>query len=67
MFLAERSTACNNIQLYILFNLKHALVSYFMIQKWVANFEKPKGDPSAFLRPATTNLSPYLKVSHHDL
>ncbi|KAK1312226.1 (6-4)DNA photolyase [Acorus calamus] len=29
--------------------------------KWVANFEKPKGDPSAFLKPATTVLSPYLK------
>ncbi|CAA7044156.1 unnamed protein product [Microthlaspi erraticum] len=28
---------------------------------WVANFEKPKGDPSAFLKPATTVLSPYLK------
>ncbi|KAL5976980.1 (6-4)DNA photolyase [Asimina triloba] len=28
---------------------------------WVANFEKPKGDPSAFLNPATTVLSPYLK------
>ncbi|KAK1265502.1 (6-4)DNA photolyase [Acorus gramineus] len=30
-------------------------------KKWVANFEKPKGDPSAFLKPATTVLSPYLK------
>ncbi|KAG2379788.1 (6-4)DNA photolyase [Vigna angularis] len=30
-------------------------------QKWVANFEKPKGNPSAFLKPATTVLSPYLK------
>lgn len=28
---------------------------------WVAKFEKPKGDPSAFLKPATTVLSPYLK------
>jgi cryptochrome len=28
---------------------------------WVANFEKPKGDPSAFLKPATTVMSPYLK------
>ncbi|KAH6756637.1 DNA photolyase family protein [Perilla frutescens var. hirtella] len=28
---------------------------------WVANFEKPKGDPSSFLKPATTVLSPYLK------
>ncbi|KAI5660527.1 hypothetical protein M9H77_29320 [Catharanthus roseus] len=30
-------------------------------KEWVANFEKPKGDPSAFLKPATTVLSPYLK------
>ncbi|KAM1060515.1 hypothetical protein FF1_025069 [Malus domestica] len=30
-------------------------------KEWVANFEKPKGDPSAFLTPATTVLSPYLK------
>ncbi|CAK7356595.1 unnamed protein product [Dovyalis caffra] len=30
-------------------------------EKWVANFEKPKGDPSAFVKPATTVLSPYLK------
>ncbi|XP_068652564.1 (6-4)DNA photolyase isoform X3 [Aristolochia californica] len=29
--------------------------------EWVSNFEKPKGDPSAFLKPATTVLSPYLK------
>ncbi|KAG0486358.1 hypothetical protein HPP92_008453 [Vanilla planifolia] len=29
---------------------------------WVAKFEKPKGDPSAFIKPATTVLSPYLKV-----
>ncbi|XP_021848229.1 (6-4)DNA photolyase [Spinacia oleracea] len=28
---------------------------------WVAKFEKPKGDPSSFLKPATTVLSPYLK------
>eukprot|EP00884_Botryococcus_braunii_P013546 jgi/Botrbrau1/22192/Bobra.168_1s0024.1 len=28
---------------------------------WVAAFEKPKGDPSAFLKPATTVLSPHLK------
>jgi hypothetical protein len=33
------------------------------LQEWVAKFEKPKGDPSAFLKPATTVLSPYLKVS----
>uniref|UniRef100_I1KVB3 (6-4)DNA photolyase n=1 Tax=Glycine max TaxID=3847 RepID=I1KVB3_SOYBN len=32
-----------------------------MKDKWVANFEKPKGNPSAFLKPATTVLSPYLK------
>ncbi|KAM3247541.1 (6-4)DNA photolyase isoform X1 [Capsicum annuum] len=30
-------------------------------KEWIANFEKPKGDPSAFLKPATTALSPYLK------
>ncbi|CAA0839133.1 (6-4)DNA photolyase [Striga hermonthica] len=30
-------------------------------EEWVANFEKPKGDPSSFLKPATTVLSPYLK------
>ncbi|OMP00141.1 hypothetical protein COLO4_12882 [Corchorus olitorius] len=30
-------------------------------KEWVANFEKPKGDPSAFTKPATTVLSPYLK------
>ncbi|OMO54266.1 Cytochrome c oxidase, subunit Vb [Corchorus capsularis] len=30
-------------------------------KEWVANFEKPKGDPSAFTKPATTILSPYLK------
>jgi len=30
-------------------------------RQWVADFEKPKGDPSAFLAPATTVLSPYLK------
>ncbi|KAJ3693127.1 hypothetical protein LUZ60_012222 [Juncus effusus] len=28
---------------------------------WVVKFEKPKGDPSAFLKPATTVLSPYIK------
>ncbi|KAL6559841.1 (6-4)DNA photolyase [Orobanche gracilis] len=31
-------------------------------KEWVANFEKPKGDPSLFLKPATTVLSPYLKI-----
>ncbi|KAL8250182.1 hypothetical protein R6Q59_033875 [Mikania micrantha] len=30
-------------------------------KEWVAKFEKPNTDPSAFLRPATTMLSPYLK------
>ncbi|XP_022714866.1 (6-4)DNA photolyase isoform X4 [Durio zibethinus] len=31
-------------------------------KEWVANFEKPKGDPSAYVKPATTVLSPYLKI-----
>uniref|UniRef100_A0ACD5Z747 Uncharacterized protein n=1 Tax=Avena sativa TaxID=4498 RepID=A0ACD5Z747_AVESA len=30
-------------------------------KEWVDKFEKRKGDPSAFLKPATTVLSPYLK------
>lgn len=30
-------------------------------EKWVAGFEKPATDPSAFVKPATTVLSPYLK------
>ncbi|XP_020590382.1 (6-4)DNA photolyase [Phalaenopsis equestris] len=30
-------------------------------KKWVAEFEKPKGNPSEFIMPATTVLSPYLK------
>ncbi|KAL2623440.1 hypothetical protein R1flu_003645 [Riccia fluitans] len=30
-------------------------------KKWVSEFEKPKGDPTAFLKPATTCLSPYFK------
>nr|DAD44841.1 TPA_asm: hypothetical protein HUJ06_003071 [Nelumbo nucifera] len=30
-------------------------------EEWVASFEKPKGNPSLFLKPATTVLSPYLK------
>lgn len=34
----------------------------WILQEWVVNFEKPKGDPSAFMKPATTLLSPYLKV-----
>ncbi|KAH9607866.1 hypothetical protein KSS87_000002 [Heliosperma pusillum] len=33
----------------------------FLDKDWVAKFEKPKGDPSSFLKPATTVLSPYLK------
>ncbi|KAI7752056.1 hypothetical protein M8C21_009237 [Ambrosia artemisiifolia] len=31
------------------------------VKEWVAKFEKPNTDPSAFLKPATTMLSPYLK------
>ncbi|XP_078432338.1 DNA photolyase family protein isoform X2 [Wolffia australiana] len=34
---------------------------YLSDKEKVATFEKPKGDPSAFLKPATTVLSPYLK------
>ena len=30
-------------------------------EDWVVQFEKPKGDPSAWPKPATTVLSPYLK------
>ncbi|CAN6456193.1 unnamed protein product [Victoria cruziana] len=30
-------------------------------KEWVAHFDKPKGDPTAFSKPATTVLSPYLK------
>jgi cryptochrome len=30
-------------------------------KQWVADFEKPKGDPALFDPPATTVLSPYLK------
>lgn len=44
----------------------YLLKCYFSVpslQEWVAKFEKPKGDPSSFLKPATTVLSPYLKVS----
>ncbi|KAK7294117.1 hypothetical protein RJT34_17000 [Clitoria ternatea] len=37
------------------------LDEYMKDKKCVANFEKPKGNPTAFLRPATTVLSPYLK------
>lgn len=34
---------------------------YLSDKQWVAAFEKPKGNPAAFTRPATTVLSPYLK------
>lgn len=34
---------------------------YLRDAKWVCGFEKPQTDPSAFERPATTVLSPYLK------
>lgn len=37
------------------------LEDYLKDPKWVCGFEKPQTDPSAFLRPATTVLSPYLK------
>ncbi|GAB2269470.1 (6-4)DNA photolyase [Dionaea muscipula] len=37
------------------------LEQYLEDKEKVANFEKPKGNPSAFLKPATTVLSPYLK------
>lgn len=37
------------------------LAEYMADKKWVCEFEKPKGDPTAFQRPATTVLSPYLK------
>jgi len=37
------------------------LADYLADKKWVCEFEKPKGDPTAFRRPATTVLSPYLK------
>lgn len=47
-----------------LFSPKLKLPCCVGLQEWVANFEKPKGDPSAFLKPATTVLSPYLKVSN---
>jgi cryptochrome len=33
----------------------------FKDPKWICGFEKPATDPSAFDRPATTVLSPYLK------
>lgn len=33
----------------------------FADPKWVAAFQKPDTDPSAFDAPATTVLSPYLK------
>jgi cryptochrome len=36
---------------------------YLADAKWVCAFEKPQTDPSAFEKPATTVLSPYLKVT----
>jgi len=36
---------------------------YLANAKWVCAFEKPQTDPSAFEKPATTVLSPYLKVT----
>uniref|UniRef100_A0A7S3R4Y9 Photolyase/cryptochrome alpha/beta domain-containing protein n=1 Tax=Dunaliella tertiolecta TaxID=3047 RepID=A0A7S3R4Y9_DUNTE len=37
------------------------LEHYMKDTKWVASFEKPSTDPSAFTEPSTTALSPYLK------
>lgn len=38
------------------------MAKYLADKDWVANFEKPKGNPAAFTPyPATTVLSPYLK------
>lgn len=37
------------------------LEDYLKDKDWVCKFEKPNTDPSAFLRPATTVLSPHLK------
>ncbi|KXZ45826.1 hypothetical protein GPECTOR_50g620 [Gonium pectorale] len=37
------------------------LEASFADPKWVAGFQKPETDPSAFLKPSTTVLSPYLK------
>ncbi|KAF6258816.1 6-4 photolyase [Scenedesmus sp. NREL 46B-D3] len=37
------------------------LEDYLADTRWVCGFEKPKTDPSAFVRPATTVLSPHLK------
>lgn len=37
------------------------MADYLSDKKWVAAFEKPKGNPALFVRPATTVLSPYLK------
>lgn len=39
----------------------HLPADYLSDKAWVASFEKPKGNPAALLRPATTVLSPYLK------
>jgi hypothetical protein len=37
------------------------MAEHLVDKAWVAAFEKPKTDPSAFEKPATTVLSPYLK------
>ncbi|KAI3439135.1 hypothetical protein D9Q98_001543 [Chlorella vulgaris] len=37
------------------------MADYLSDKAWVCAFEKPKGNPAAFVRPATTVLSPYLK------
>ncbi|KAL4418944.1 hypothetical protein ABPG77_009124 [Micractinium sp. CCAP 211/92] len=37
------------------------MADYLADKDWVCAFEKPKGNPAAFVRPATTVLSPYLK------
>ncbi|KAI7839651.1 hypothetical protein COHA_006460 [Chlorella ohadii] len=37
------------------------MADYLSDKDWVCAFEKPKGNPALFLRPATTVLSPYLK------
>ncbi|EFN51376.1 hypothetical protein CHLNCDRAFT_7260, partial [Chlorella variabilis] len=37
------------------------MADYLSDKGWVCAFEKPKGNPAAFVRPSTTVLSPYLK------
>ena len=60
MDLYNNSQAINFIPSEI---ISHLLFVCIVVKKWVAEFEKPKGNPTAFLKPATTVLSPYLKVS----